>query len=121
MKSDDDLERLLRRYEPAPPPASLRARALGARPDARRAWPWAAAAAAMLAAIVWLHGARARVLEQSEIDGPPRSREEEALLTDMLGGSDEARAIARTIVALDDASGRDAEIVGTTGTSGDPR
>ena len=117
---DDDLERLLQRYEPAAPPASLRARAIGARTEAKPAWPWAVAAAALLAMTVWLHGARTLLPTPAGAD-TPSSYGEEALLAEMLGGTDDARAMARTIVALDDASQREASAVGTTGTTGDER
>jgi hypothetical protein len=118
---NEDLEHLLQRYEPAPPASSLRARVLGARPDTKRAWPWALSAAALLAMTVWLHGSRDRVLQEPVIGDVSSPRTEEALLVDMLGGGDDARAIARTIVALDDAAGRDAEAIGTMGTTGEAR
>ena len=50
---DDQIEDLLRRVQPAGPPPELRARILATRP-ARPAWPWAAAAAALLLAIAGL-------------------------------------------------------------------
>ena len=51
--NDDQLDDLFRRVRPAGPPPDLRARILSAQP-ARRAWPWAAAAAALLAIVVGL-------------------------------------------------------------------
>ncbi len=118
---DDDLEQLLQRYEPAAPPSSLHARVLGTRPAAQRAWPWVVSAAALLAMTVWLHASRDRELQEPLIGNAPSPRAEEALLIEMLGGSDDARAIARTIVALDDAAQRNAAPVGTTGTTGAER
>jgi hypothetical protein len=50
--TDPELDDLLRRYRPAAPPPGLRARVLdGDAVDTRRAWPWAAAAAALLVAV----------------------------------------------------------------------
>jgi hypothetical protein len=51
--NDDQLEDLLRRVRPAGPPPALRSRILASRP-ARPAWPWAAAAAALLLTVVGL-------------------------------------------------------------------
>lgn len=55
--NDDDLERLLRGYRPAAPRAALRERVMDAGPAPGRTWPWAAAAAALLAATIGLHHA----------------------------------------------------------------
>ena len=49
--TQDPIEDALRRYRPVGPPADLRARILEA-PAPKRAWPWAAAAAALLAVTV---------------------------------------------------------------------
>jgi len=46
--NEDDIERLLATAQPSGPRPDLRARILSRRPS-RRAWPWAVAAAAMLA------------------------------------------------------------------------
>ena len=51
--NDNELDDLLRRVRPAGPPPELRARILASRP-ARPAWPWAAAAAALLALTIGL-------------------------------------------------------------------
>jgi hypothetical protein len=114
---NDDLEHLLRRYEPSAPSSSLRARVLHGSPDAGRAWPWAVAAAALLATTIWLHGSRNRVLQEPLIDDVSSSHTEEALLTDMLGGGDEARRIAERIVALEEAA-RETGAVATSGSNG---
>lgn len=49
--TDPELDALLRRYRPAGPPPELRARVVASEPPAVRAWPWAAAAAILLAAV----------------------------------------------------------------------
>ena len=51
--NDEQLDDLLRHVRPAGPPPELRARILGAR-RSPRAWPWAVAAAALLALTVGL-------------------------------------------------------------------
>jgi hypothetical protein len=60
--NDEQLEQRLRRVRPAGPSAELRARIMSARPAAR-AWPWAVAAAALLALAVSLQVSAGRVLE----------------------------------------------------------
>jgi hypothetical protein len=49
--TDPELDDLLRRYRPAGPPAELRARLIASAAPMPRTWPWAAAAAALLAAV----------------------------------------------------------------------
>ena len=51
---EPDIEDLLRRYRPSGPPPELRARVLANEAAAGRTWPWAAAAAALLAATMGL-------------------------------------------------------------------
>ena len=63
MNSDPDLDELLRRYRPAGPPPELRARVLRAEPMNRPAWPWAAAAAILLATICAMHVSTRRVYD----------------------------------------------------------
>jgi hypothetical protein len=116
--NEDDLEQLLQRYEPAGPPPSLRARVVAARPDAMRAWPWAVAAAALLALTVWLHDATARVVGRYA-DLAADASGEDALIS-MMGDTDEARAIARRIAVMDADARRRARPVATTG-AGDER
>jgi len=52
MNPDSDLESRLRRYRPAGPAPDLRERVLTRSPQVRRTWPWAVAAAALLAIAV---------------------------------------------------------------------
>ncbi len=52
--NDQDLQALLRRYQPVGPPPGLRARVFAGR-SGPRAWPWLSAAAALLAATLGLH------------------------------------------------------------------
>jgi hypothetical protein len=49
--NEPDVEDLLRRYRPVGPPPELRGRVVAPVPPVRRAWPWAAAAAALLASV----------------------------------------------------------------------
>lgn len=53
--TDRELDDLLRRYRPAGPPPELCARIAAGVAPAARTWPWAAAAAALLAAVCALH------------------------------------------------------------------
>ena len=96
--NDSDLEDLLRRYRPVGPPANLRERILS-ESRARRVWPWASAAAALLASTLALHFA-AR-LETAAAD--PRVAPDPALrvvenLTDMFGGDAAARHMAELVL-----------------------
>jgi hypothetical protein len=71
--NDEDIERLLARTRPVGPSEDLRARIFSRRP-ARRAWPWAVAAAAMLVLTTLLQtgatSARDRV-RASAMESPP--------------------------------------------------
>ena len=71
---DEDLEALLRNVRPAGPSPELRARILAAR-SARPAWPWAAAAAALLMTIVGLQWS-AGELRQEMRPAPAAASEE---------------------------------------------
>ncbi|MEO7273921.1 MAG: hypothetical protein ABI211_18135 [Vicinamibacterales bacterium] len=61
MNGDHDLEAALRRYRPAAQTSELRARVLTPATQARRTWPWAVAAAALLAIAVGFSAAGGRV------------------------------------------------------------
>jgi hypothetical protein len=84
--TDDPLEALLARYRPIARVPPLRP------PREGRTWPWAVAAAALLAITVGLHAAVPPAPEP-----PPDARRVQAL-TEQLGGGDEVRAMAERIV-----------------------
>ena len=90
-------EDLLRKYRPVGPPADLRARLLV--PE-RAAWPWAAAAAALLALTFGLHFATSTLDAPSTVphEDPFGVDDRIAYATAALGGSDEARRMAALIV-----------------------
>ena len=96
--NDDNLERLLRRYEPIAPSASLRARIVGTH-GSRRAWPWAVAAAALVVLTVGLQAASARLLLDTAgaVQPNPRTEEVDALAT-MMGEVDDPRAAAKQMI-----------------------
>jgi hypothetical protein len=94
--TDPELGDLLRRYRPAGPSPELRARVLAAPPVART-WPWAAAAALLLAATIVLQLARVQMDETSEpVD--PREAAELQVLVEMLGGEERALDEARRMM-----------------------
>jgi hypothetical protein len=90
-------EDLLRKYRPAGAPADLRARLLV--PE-RAAWPWMAAAAALLALTVGLHAATAVMAKQSlaPTEDPFGFDTRVSLLAEAMGGNDEARRAAMLLV-----------------------
>ena len=102
MNDDRDIETLLRRYRPLEPPPDLRVRVLSAPADTRRAWPWAVAAAALLAASVGLHVARELVVRQlGSTERPLQLDERGAALVELertLGGGVDARKFAERIM-----------------------
>ena len=106
MKDDNELENLLRRYEPAGPPASLRGRVVARRANSRRTWPWATAAAALLALAVWLGSSAERLMQRNEVNldaaGSQRSLEVEAL-TEIVGDTSNPRALAEWMIDRRDA------------------
>jgi hypothetical protein len=96
---DDRIDQVLRQVQPAGPPPHLRARILAARRPVRRSWPWAAAAAALLALTVWLRGADANLA--AALAPPPSAWDaERTALAGLLGGDAVAQAVADQIVTL---------------------
>ena len=94
-------EDLLRRYRPVGPPAALRGRILA--PE-RAAWPWAVAAAALVALIVGVH-MRTRTMVANQLGraaGPVSVEIRVAALTEALGGNEEARRTAVLLVAKEE-------------------
>jgi hypothetical protein len=84
--NDHDLEATLRRYRPVGPPADLGAHVLAA----RRTWPWAAAAAALLAVALGARAAVDSVVARIPAVPDPTSQAI-AELTERLGGDATAR------------------------------
>jgi hypothetical protein len=93
---DDKVRELLGRYRPVGPPRGLRERALAVPARPARAWPWAAAAAALLAVTLGLHAAADRSIAGVAMPMDPVSVD---ALTEMMGGDEEAQRAAQLIVA----------------------
>ena len=93
---DDKVRALLDRYQPVGPAGELRERALAGAVRAPRTWPWAAAAAALLAATVGLHAATNRELARVVL---PSTHDPIEALTAAIGEGEVARQAARLIVA----------------------
>lgn len=62
--SEREVEDLLRQYRPAGPPPHLRAHIVAAAQPLRRAWPWVAVAAVLLAAVLAVQQSTRSVYEQ---------------------------------------------------------
>jgi len=92
---DRDIEDLLNRYRPSDPPMHLERRILplegGSYVARPRTWPWAAAAAALLALTLGLHAGRAPAK-------PVAPTADVAALAESLGGDDFAWHAASFIV-----------------------
>ena len=102
-QGNDDLERRLRRYAPLAPPPHLRRR-LFEHESPRRAWPWAAAAAAMLGAAVGLSSLAGSVIEPSDVDTEAAQRviEIESLAA-IVDDAENPRAVAEWMIEFRDA------------------
>ena len=93
---ESDVEQLLRRYQPAGPPPELETRIFApARP--LRTWPWATAAAALLALTAGLHVATNRLADRA-VPAAAETRPTVDDLTAAFGGGDEARRVAELIL-----------------------
>jgi len=94
--NDQDLEQLLNRYRPAGPADDLLPRIITS-PDRQlrkspRAWPWAVAAAALLAVTMALH-------VSAFVPSPERTSTAQADLAQQLGGDPLADRTAQFILA----------------------
>jgi hypothetical protein len=92
---DHEVRELLGRYRPVGPPPDLRGRVFRSSVRSSRNWPWAVAAAALLAATLGLHSATNHVL--ATVAQPSAPLTVDALAAAM-GGTDEARQAAELIV-----------------------
>jgi hypothetical protein len=100
--NDPEIEDLLRRYRPAGPSSDLRARILGDTTPVGRTWPWAVAAAVLLAATLYLHAASNRLAVGAGIDVSADSKSTAIIaLSEMLGGGPSARTAAELTIAVD--------------------
>lgn len=87
------IEALLKRVQPAAPPAALRARVLRARPA--RLWPWAAAAAILVAATIPISSLTDRLIRRASTTiATPFEAAAVDDLAAWLGDTEEARAFA---------------------------
>jgi hypothetical protein len=92
---DQDVERTLRRYRPADPRPALRQAVIESRPSAA---PWAAVAAALLAAVVLLKVGMAHEINRLPGEAVDLERESVEQLAEALGGDGEARRAAWILV-----------------------
>ena len=96
--NDPEIEELLRRYRPAGPPSQLRARVTAPMP-AQRIWPWAAAAAVLLLSLMTLRiSARSETANADLQFGPDAADRAVEELSQLLGDTVDARAVAASIV-----------------------
>lgn len=85
------VEDLLRKYRPSGPAPALRARIVGRE---HQVWRWATAAAALLVAAMWLHGAADRLLVTAALPMAQAAEAQIEELSALLGGTPEARRLA---------------------------
>src|SRR5687768_14496684 len=97
--TDHDIEQMLRRHRPAGPPPELRARIFQPAPDEGRLWPWAAAAAALLATTIGFHAASASLRSKVPVPAGTVAVDDRERLIEALGGDDIARARAEFMIA----------------------
>lgn len=106
---DRDIETLLAKYRPGEPPAGLQAsiHQLTTSPTHQLTWPWAVAAAALLAIAIGLH-VRAPAATDFAASADRDRRAE--TITAELGGSAADRLLARAVTAEEDRLSDEAEI-----------
>src|SRR5688572_24855459 len=95
----EQIEQLLRRHRPVGPPSTLRGRCLAAVP-APRTWPWAAAAAILLAGTMALYSGTERLIQRTDI--PPASDDAAAareVIAAWIGDEATAQEIAELMAA----------------------
>jgi hypothetical protein len=115
---DPEIEALLRQYRPAAPPSELGDR-IGRlpshqviqSPDSGRTWPWAVAAAALLAIYLGLD-ATARRANVGQPDGPDPQRVQ--AVADALGPTAGNRTVAEWIVRQEMRADREAPVAQPT-------
>ena len=110
---------LLRKYRPVGPPADLRSRILV--PE-RAAWPWAVAAAVLMAVTLGFHAATGALNAPNgtAYEDPPGVDQRIAYGTTALGGGDEARRVA-TLIVMEEEVRRALPAVATASSSQDAR
>jgi hypothetical protein len=99
-QNDSAIERRLRQYRPAGPSDSLRERCLTP-PREVRVWPWATAAAALLAIAFGLQIVSARAVTSADLAAGPASRDSAAVMAalgDAVGDGAAARPLTELIV-----------------------
>ncbi len=109
MTMDDrDLEELLRRYKPGGPPPELRARIVSTS-LVRRTWPWAAAAAALLALTIGVHASAGRTQNElfRSLGQPPSTGEAFRALREV--ATDDEIALAELVSRIERAEIRPVE------------
>ena len=115
--SDPTLEELLHRYRPADPPPDLRNH-IAALMAARRTWPWAAAAAALLLTTCALHVSTHRIygtIERAVTPAPVAAVDQLPALREALG-DDELLLFATEHLARIEREQREASEVSMPGT-----
>jgi hypothetical protein len=97
-----EIEEIVRRYRPPDPPRDLRDRIMSARIEARgRVWPWAVAAAALLATVLTLYTGSA--VSASTDPSVEVANHEMVELNERLGTDVTARDMANWIVRIEHA------------------
>ena len=96
---DRDLETMLGRYRPAAADAGLKGRVLGPAAATGRTWPWAVAAAALLAMSLGLHMNASRGMAKMQAGLPPDERAVALQgLAEKLGGTAASRELAEQLI-----------------------
>ena len=94
---EHDVEQLLRRYRPVGPPSELAARIVGDT-SSRRIWPWAAAAAALLALTLGAKAASERLVGTMAMPPDPIVTAADDLI-DRFGTDETSRRLVESMIA----------------------